>query len=188
MVQRIFKVNNSITSQNGWDIEDTMSGVVLDMPECIYEEMKGKYITSDEMLNKVDTLLIALAGVTDSLNPVIGQEISFERRSVLKSIRLKDNLSTIDDTIDKDLESVTEYEKYHTIYMDRDIQDNDNSIHAYIETPNNGIVRSQFDKSVRLEAKRNNIKYWVDDYEIATDSAGKVFIRPISQPVEIIYS
>ena len=186
MVQRIFKVAKSTTSQNGWEIEDTASGIVLNMPECIYEEMKGKYMKSDAMLELVDTLQIALAGVTDSLNLVSGQEISFENRSVLKTIRLRSNLGTIDDEIDVDLESVADYEKYHTIEMGRDVAGNDGTIHAYIETPKNGKVRAQFDKSVRLEAKRNNIKYWINDYKIATGTAGGVFIRPIGQPIEII--
>lgn len=186
MVQKIFKVNESVMSDNGWCIEDTESGIILNMPECIYEEMNGKYIKANDMLQLVDTLQIALAGVTNSLNIVTNHAVSFERRSVLKSIRLKTNLDTIDDEINHDLESVNEYEKYHTIYMDRDTADNDKTIHAYIETPNNGRVRSQFDKDIRVEAKRNNIKYWVEDYIIATGSAGGVYIKPITPIVEIV--
>ena len=186
MVQRIFKVLESQTSPNGWDIEDESSGKILALPECIYEEMQGKYMKSDDMLKLVSTLQIALAGVTDSLNTVDGQEISYERRSVLKSIAIKNGLGTIDDEIDTYLDSVGDYEKYHTIEMGRDKDGDDKSIHAYIETPKNGRVRAQFDRGVRLEAKRNNIKYWIADYKIATGSAGGVFIRPIGDPIEIV--
>lgn len=183
MVQSIFKVRKSSVSAIGWEIEDTKSGKVLDMPECIYEEMNGKYMKADDMLELVGTLQIALAGVTDSLNMV--NNTYFDKNSVLKSILLRDSIGTIDDEIDFLLDNVKEYEKFHIVEMGRDKAGDDTSIHAYIETPKNGRVRAQFDRSVRLEAKRNNIKYWIEDYKIATGTAGGVFIRPISTPIEI---
>ena len=181
MVQKIFTLQKSDTSANGWNIE--VDEISIQLPDNIYDELQGKYISSDEMLEKISTIQIALAGVTDSLNEV--DTYSFLNRSVLKTFDLKPS-GTIDDEIEDYLHSVKEYEKYHTIYMDRDKEGNDNSIHAYIETPKNGLLRSTFDKDLRLNAKRNNIKYWIDDYKIATGSAGGEFVRPIGKPIEIM--
>ena len=184
MVQRIFKVSKSSTSPNGWEIEDQSSGEILDLPDVCYEELSlGKYIDVEDMLDKIDTMQIALAGVTDSLRMV--DEYSFRNRSVLKTFGLKKN-GTIDDEIDRFLESVKDYEQYHTIEMGRDKSGDDESIHAYLETPKNGRLRCTFDKSVRLNAKRNNIKYWVDDYNLSEGSSGGKFIRPIGEPIEIM--
>ncbi|MBQ8218207.1 MAG: hypothetical protein IJZ79_02785 [Bacilli bacterium] len=184
MVQRIFKVRHSSTSNNGWEIEDQSTGTVLDLPAiCLQDLDLGKYLDAQEMLDRIDTMQIALAGVTDSLNIV--DEYSLNRRSVLKTFSLKQS-NTIDDTIDEYLESVKEYEKYHTIYMDRDKDGNDNSIHAYLVTPKDGILRCTFDKSIRLNAKRNNIKYWTDDYKIDAGANGGKFVRPIGTPIEIM--
>ena len=184
MVQRIFKVSKSFDSNTGWDIEDQASGDVLELPEIVYKDLdSGKYITANEILERIDTIQIALAGVTDSLNIV--DEYSFRHRSVLKTFGLKSN-STIDDSIDKYLESIKEYEQYHTIYMDRDIEGNDNSISAYIDTYKHGKLRCMFDKASRLNAKRNNIKFWLNDYKIDAGTNGGLFIRPLGQPIEIM--
>ena len=183
MVQKIFNVRRSATSPSGWEIEDNTSQVVLDLPDiCIEDLSVGKYIIESQMLDKISTMQIALAGVTDSLRIV--DDYSFRHRSVLKTFGLKKS-DTIDDTIDGFIENIKEYESYHTIYMDRDKTGDDNTIHAYIQTPNDGILRCIFDKSIRLNAKRNNIKYWVDDYKIESGSAGGKFVRPIGTPIEI---
>lgn len=184
MVQRIFKVQRSQTSLSGWEIEDSSSGKVLDLPDVCMEDLDaGKYMKNSQMLEMIETVQIALAGVTDSLN--ITDDYSFRHRSVLKTFKLKKN-ETIDDTIDGFLENVQEYESYHTIYMDRDKAGDDKSIHAYIQTPKDGILRSTFDKASRLNAKRNNIKYWIDDYKIESGSAGGKYVRPIGTPEEIM--
>lgn len=185
MVQRIFKVQRSQTSQNGWEIEDTSSGTILDLPDVVLEDLDegAKYVKNVQMLEKIDTMQIALAGVTDSLRIV--DDYSFRNRSVLKTLGLKKN-DTIDDTIDGFLESVKEYESYHTIYMDRDKAGDDGSIHAYLQTPKDGILRCKFDRSIRLEAKRNNIKYWIEDYKIDAGSNGGKFVIPIGTPPEEI--
>lgn len=184
MVQKIFKVQRSQTSPTGWEIEDSSSGKVLDLPEVCMEDLDtGKYIKNSQMLEMIETAQIALAGVTDSLNIV--DDYSFRHRSVLKTFGIKKN-GTVDDTIDGFLENVQEYESYHTIYMDRDKAGDDGSIHAYLQTPKDGILRCVFDKSVRLDAKRNNIKYWIDDYKIDAGSAGGKFVRPIGTPEEIM--
>lgn len=184
MVQRIFKVNKSVTSSTGWEIEDQTSNIILDLPEIVYEDLNiGKYIKADDLLAKIDTMQIALAGVTDSLNIV--DDYSLKRRSVIKTFSLKAN-STIDDTIDEYITSVNMYESYHTIYMDRDTAGNDNTIHAYIDTPKHGKLRCMFDKSARLNAKRNNIKYWIEDYKIDSGSNGGLFVRLLGHPVEIL--
>lgn len=184
MVQRIFKVRASATSSTGYEIVDESTGQVLDLPEvCIEDLDTGKHISASQIIEKIDTMQIALAGVTDSLNMV--DEYSFRHRSVLKTFGIRKN-GTIDDEIDGFLDDVKNYEAYHTIYMDRDIAGNDNTIHAYIQTPKDGKLRCTFDKSIRLNAKRNNIKYWIDDYKIDTGSAGGKFVRPIGQPTEIL--
>lgn len=185
MVQRIFELRPSATSATGYEIVDTGSGKVLDLPEICVEDLDGKYIKSADMLKKIKTMQIALAGVSDSLNMISGDEISYQRRSVLKTFMLHSS-GTIDDTITDPIESVKEYETYHTIEMGRDVQGNDGTIHAYLMTPTEGKLRCQFDKSVRLHAKRNNIKYWIDDYKIQAGSKGGMYVIPIGQPVEIL--
>lgn len=184
MVQRIFKVQKSASSVTGWELEDQSTGEILDLPEVIIEDLNlGKYVSASEMLAKIDTMQIALAGVTDSLNMV--DEYSFRHRSVLKTFSLKSS-GTIDDSIDGFLTSVAEYEELHTIFMDRDVDGNDGSIHAYIYTPRDGKLRCTFDKSIRVNAKRNNIKYWVDDYKIDAGSNGGKYVRPSGTPIEIM--
>lgn len=185
MVQRIFKVAQDSSAATGWSITDTSTGTVLELPEVVFEELdKGKYIKANELLSKIETVQIALAGVTDSLRMV--DEYSFRHRSVIKTFGLKKQGNSIDDSIDFFLESVKDYEKYHTIEMDRDKMGDDTSIHAYLETPKDGRLRCTFDRSTRLNAKRNNIKYWVEDYNLGEGSNGGKFIRPIGDPIEIM--
>ena len=185
MVPAIFKPIKDDTFEVGWGIQHIDTGEVLEMPSIIYDSLTGNYIDSEEILDRIETLQIALAGVTNSLARIPEHDYSYDRRSVLKTFSLKDN-GTIDDTIDFYLESIAEYEKLHTIYMDRDRDGDDNTIHAYICTPKDGLLRSVFDKDIRLEARRNNIKYWVDDYTIESGSKGGKFIRPVSTPIEIM--
>ena len=108
MVQKIFKVEKSADSATGWVIIDTDTDTVLDLPEICKEDLSGRYITSDELLDKIDTVQIALSGVTDSLRVL--DTTNLNRRSVLKTFALKQT-DTIDDTIDGFLESVRDYEK-----------------------------------------------------------------------------
>lgn len=183
MVQKIFKVEKSQTSSTGWEIIAQDTGEVLDLPSICVEDLAGKYISSDSMLEKIDTVQIALAGVTNSLNVV--DAYSLDRRSVIKTFSLKPN-GTIDDTIDFFIESVKDYEQFHTIYMDRDKAGDDGSIHAYLDTPKDGKLRCVFDRDSRLNAKRNNIKYWVEDYAVDAGSAGGKFVRPHGTPIEIM--
>lgn len=191
MVQKIFKISRSNTAQSGFEIITDSIDNPMDFPIVCLNDLEGKYLSAEEMIDKIDTIQIALAGVTDSLNIV--DNYSYEHRSVIKSIILKKD-GTINDTIDiiksnseSEPESIIKnYEKYHTIVMDRDTEGNDNTIHAYIETPNDGRLRCTFDKSIRLNAKRNNIKYWIDDYKIDAGSAGGKFVRPIGLPIEIM--
>ena len=185
MVQRIFKLIKNSASTTGWDIEDQSSGEVLELPSICYEDLKGKYMTSDAMIERISTIQIALAGVTDSLRVV--DSYSLDRRSVVKTFGLIPN-GTIDDTIDGFIDSVATYEKYHTLKMDRDVQGDDNTIHAYIETPKDGRVRSRFSKQngIRLDSKSNNINYWLNDYKVITGSAGGKSISPIGDPIEIL--
>lgn len=183
MVQKIFKVEKSADSATGWVIIDTDTDTVLDLPEICKEDLSGRYITSDELLDKIDTVQIALSGVTDSLRVL--DTTNLNRRSVLKTFALKQT-DTIDDTIDGFLESVRDYEKYHTIEMGRDVVGNDNTIHAYIETPKDGKLRCRFDRDVRLYAKRNNVRYWISDYKIEAGSNGGKFVIPLEDPEEIL--
>lgn len=183
MVQKIFKLSKSQTAASGWEITAQDTGDTLDLPTICIDDLEGKYLSGDQMCDKIDTVQIALAGVTDSLRVV--DAYSLDRRSVLKTFSLKKS-GTIDDTIDDYLTSVKEYEAYHTVEMGRDKAGNDNTIHAYLETPKDGKLRCQFDKDIRLEAKRNNIKYWAEDYKIAEGSAGGKFVRIIGDPIEIM--
>ncbi len=188
MVQRIFTAQRSSDSATGWKLVDTQDqDHVVDLPSYIFEVLEdGVYIKdANIMLDKISTLQIALAGITDGFNIV--DQFSFDRRSELKSFGLKPN-GTIDDTIDFYLKSVKEYEKFHTLKMDRDIKGDDDSIHAYIETPTEGRIRSRFSKQngIRLDSKRNNIDYWLDDYKIVSGSAGGKSVVPIGDPIEIM--
>ena len=187
MVQRIFKVISSSTSATGWEIEDQASGTVLDLPESVKEVLTegAKYLKdADFILDRIETMQIALAGVTDSLNIV--DQYSLEHRSVLKTFGLKNN-GTIDDEIDFYLESIKEYENFHTLRMDRDVPGDDTLIHAYVETPKDGRIRSRFSNKdgIRLDSRRNNITYWLNDYKVVAGSAGGKSIIPIGDPIEI---
>lgn len=183
MVQKIFNIERDTDSANGWCLFDGETDTKLNMPQCIYEAFTGKYISADELLNKVSTVQIALAGVTNSLRVV--DPVSLDRRSVLKTFALNGCSCGIDDEIDEYLTSPAEYEKHHIIYMDRDTDGNDKSIHAYIETPKNGKLRCQFkdDNDVRLNAKRNNIKYWIDDYKIVAGSNGGLYVMTLNSTI-----
>lgn len=183
MVDCICTVRKSSTSRTGYEIEDNKSGVVLDMPSICIEDfdLGGKVVRFADMYKKMSTIRIALAGVTNSLN-VIDYNY-FDRNSVFKSFGLAPS-GTIDDSIDGYLENAAQYEAFHTIYMDRDVSGNDNSIHAYIYTPTDGPLRCKFDKAIRLEAKRNNVTYWVDDYKLSSGSNGGKYVIP-DNPIEI---
>lgn len=182
MVQKIFKVQRSDMYNTGWGLVYYEN--IIPLPECIYEELNGKYMSADDILDMIDTIQIALAGITDSLNIV--EMYSFCHRSVLKTFALKDNLGTIDDEFDDFYTSIYDYEKYHIIEMDREIDHDDNSVYAYIYTYTDGRIKCSFDTSIRLYAKRNNIKYWVDDYTISTNDNGETYAIPSSTPIEIM--
>ena len=185
MVQRVFTLTRDVNVQSGWVITDTNSGETLELPPCCVEQLTGKYMQGDEMLEKISTIQIALAGVTDSFRLV--DAYSFNNRSVVKTFGLKPS-GTIDDQIDFFLDNIHEYEKFHIIKMDRDIPGDDDSIHAYIETPKNGKVRSRFSRQdgIRLDAKRNKIDYWVADYNVVIGTNGGASIVPIGDPIEIM--
>ena len=187
MVQRIFKVIPSSTSATGWEIVDKAIGTILYLPESVKEVLTegAKYLKdANFILDRIETMQIALAGVTDSLHIV--DQYSLDHRSVLKSFRLKNN-GTIDDEIDFYIESIKEYENLHTFRMDRDVPSDDTSIHAYIETPKDGRIRSRFSNKdkIRLDSRRNNITYWLNDYKVVAGSAGGKSIIPIGDPIEI---
>lgn len=186
MVTKGFK----LTKENGeYMITEISSNEQLKLPECI-EELKGRYpgTTIDKFIDCV--LVISLAGVTDSLRMV--EPNAYERNSVLKKIvpnsALSDQCPLPDEICGDEYNSDTtfyEFEKYHTIKMGRDVPGNDNSIHAYIETTS-GKLRCQFPNKddIRLDSKRNNRKYWVDEYKIASGSSGGQFVRITSEIIE----
>ena len=185
MVQREFKITPSLNDNsrnlNDWDIE--VDQYLMPLPQIVYEELAGKYLDSEKMIDRIKTITIALAGITDNFNIV--DDLSYNRRSVIKSFTLNDTDNDVDTALDY-FENTKEYEKYHTVFMDRDTAGNDNSIHAYIETPVNGILRASFSKDVRLNAKRNNIKYWVENYSIISNDGSKPYVRPLTAPIEIM--
>lgn len=199
MVQQIFNLMKDSSSQNGWVIQSTKTTdpntgdyKILPLPDCIYNSLKGKYMSAEEMAKRIKTMQIAVAGVTDSLNTV--DIYSFLNRSVLKSFTINptnsvdqniDIVSAYDDGYEI---GIRNYEKYHIVKMGRDVPGNDKTIHAYIETPKDGKLRCTFAKQgdVRLDAKRNNIDYWLEDYTIDAGSQGGKFVRPTSQAIEIL--
>lgn len=184
MVDRIFEVIEDNSSSTGFLIKETVTDKVLELPSICIEEfdLGAKHVRFCDMYKKMSTVRIALAGVTDSLNIV--NQTYFDRNSVFKSYGLKKS-NTIDDEIDGYLTSAKDYEVYHTIEMGRDKSGDDNSIHAYLYTPKDGRLRCKFDKNVRLEAKRNNVTFWVDDYKIVSGSNGGKFVQLIGQYEEI---
>lgn len=189
MVGAIFKVVRSDESPNGWGIQLTETDEIMNLPEKCYEDLAGKYLSSEDILEKVETVSIALAGITDSYNMV--DPYSYDRRSVIKTIKLIGGTGTIDDLLTEPIEvdeykKIYDYEKYHTVIMGRDVAGDDTSIHAYIETPNAGKLRCVFSRGVRVDAKRNNIKYWIDDYQIDEGTNGGKYVRPLTDPIEIM--
>lgn len=194
MVAENFKVVKDPSTVYGWTMESINDpNICFDMPENVYNAFEGKYIKAHELLSKVETVRVAVAGVTDSFRQVNFDAL--DKNSVLKTFTLKSGMSNVDDMIDfyidvPDADSVIgaaakEYEKFHLVKMDRDIEGNDNSIHAYVQTPKDGKLRCQFPKDVRLDAKRNNIKYWVDDYRIDAGSNGGKFVRIVGKYKEL---
>lgn len=182
MVDKVFKVSKSTTSWTGWELIDTDEDVIIEFPECCFNELQGRYLSPNGMLERLDTIRIALAGVSNSMNIV--DPVYLHKNSVIKYLGIKKGLSDVDDSFEQMPESVSEYEKYHTIKMGRDTQGDDSTIHAYIVTPNDGKLRCIFDKSVRQFAKRNNIPYWVEDYKIEEGTNGGKFVRPLDDPEE----
>lgn len=195
MVAENFNVIQDSSASYGWKMESINdSNVVFDMPANVYDAFNGKYIRSDDLLSKVKTIRVAVAGCTDSFRSV--NEAAFDRNSVIKTFTLKNGVNAVDDMIDFCIDvpdgddvrgaAAKEYEKFHLIKMGRDIDGNDGSIHAYVQTPKDGKLRCQFPKDVRLDAKRNNIKYWVDDYRIDAGTNGGKFVRILGNPRELM--
>lgn len=176
MVQRQFKLVRNGDYLLQYNLDEFI------VPECIKEQLKGKSgkTTIDTFINC--DLTIALAGVTDSLRMV--DQRAYDNNSVLKGIVFKQSL--IDDApllntdynSEIDPEDIVKYfERCHTIKMGRDIQGNDNTIHAYIyygETAGDKDtkIRCRFPNDIRVDAKRNNRSYWVEKYSIMTGSQG----------------
>jgi hypothetical protein len=194
MVSKVFTLEQDSSSATGWKIKtnvDSRGEVVLDLPTSVKECLNGKYIKADDMLKKISTIKIALAGVTNSLN--IEKANYLDNNSAIQSFGLATS-GTIDDEIDGYIEASEEdqmlairtYESFHTVKMDRDKSGDDNSIHAYLYTPKDGRLRCVFDKSIRLDARRNNVSFWVDNYRIDSGSSGGKFVRIIGQPIEIM--
>lgn len=178
---------NLLKENNEYIIEEISTNERLTLPTCI-AELKGRYngTTIDTFLNC--TLVISLAGVTDSLNMVDNN--AYDRNSVLKKIvpnrELLDKCPLPDEIRGDEYNSDTtfyEYEKYHVIKMDRDVAGDDDTIHAYLETVD-GKLRVRFPNDIRLDAKRNNRKYWIDSYKIQDGSAGGKHVIPQSDIVE----
>ena len=186
MVTKGFK----LTKENSeYVITEISTNKQLKLPECI-KELKGRYkdTTIDKFIDCI--LVISLAGVTNSLRVV--EPMAYEKNSVLKkivpNIGLTDQCSLPEEICGDGYNSDTvfhEFEKYHTIRMGRDTRGDDNSIHAYLETVN-GRLRCQFPNkdNIRLDSKRNNRKYWVDEYKIASGTSGGEFVKIISEIVE----
>lgn len=160
MVQKIFNVV-AADVENGYMLVDKINpNKFLPIPTVVMEDLTGKYMAAQDILAKIDTIQIALAGVTDSLNIV--DNVSLMRRSVVKTFALKPS-DTIDDEIEGYIESIDQYEQYHTIRM---IRDENRNIKAVITHPTRGDMPVKFDESLMLNARRNNIKYWVNDYKV----------------------
>ena len=194
MVAENFNVIKDSSSLCGWKIESISNpAITFDMPENVYNAFEGKYIKADELLPIVNTVRIAVAGCTDSFRVV--NETALERNSVLKTFTLKSGINSIDDSIDFCIDvpdadfingaAAKEYEKFHLIKMERDVANKDNTIHAYIQTAKDGKLRCQFPKDIRLDAKRNNIKFWVDEYRIDAGSNSGKFVRILDSFREI---
>lgn len=153
----------------------------LDVPLCIISAFNNssKRTNWPKMVNRISSIRLAVAGVTNSLNKAFDDEKSdryYHENSVLKSFGVQGN--DIDDIITGYLESPAEYAKYHTIFMERDIPGDDSSIHAYIYTPEFGKMKCEFDESLILESRQNNVTYWVDKYTIETDQNGNKIVKP----------
>lgn len=182
MIQKIFTIKKDALSSTGYYIIVQGDVYSLEMLDCIIERLEGTFISAANIIDMIDTIQLDLAGINDSF--VMLDEYSFRHRSILKTFKLKPN-GTIDDTIDGFLENIQQYESYHIIEMDRDTTNDDSTIHAYIHTPKYGRMLSEFDKNLMLNAKQNNIKYWVEDYFICTDSNNR-YAQPKDKPIEIL--
>ena len=177
MVQRQF-----IFSKSNGQYELVHNGETMAAPSIIIEQLKGKYPTTAADTFLGSTLTIALAGVTDSLRLV--DNAAYDRNSVLKGIIFEQSLVDAAPLLQPEYSSeadpddiVKYFERCHTIKMGRDVNGNDDTIHAYIfygqsAGDRDTKIRCRFPNEVRLDAKRNNRKYWVEKYSIIPGSAG----------------
>lgn len=193
-VKGTFKVIRDTSATNEWllsviklyGIDDTdLIDTTVDLPKVFIEYLKGKALSGIEMLLRIDTITATLYAISNELY-VDNQDV-YNEDSVIESFTINPIAGSIDEAFKGvEFESVKDYEKYHIIKMGRDVAGNDSTIHAYIETPKDGRLRSLFDRSVKIDdtnirtfAKRNNIQYWVEDYRVEERSAGGKFVRPI---------
>lgn len=180
MVQKTFILRKE--NDEYFIVDENNKNKVLKCPECIltgFDSLQGKYVNADTFINS--KLVIALAGVTNHLNKV--DEDAFNRNSVLKYIIPTQEILDKTPGLNK-IYSVREYEKYHTIKMDRAVKNDDSSIYAYIDTME-GKIKCEFPTTddIRLDAKRNNRSYWVDNY-IITENNDTKLIKVKSELIE----
>lgn len=183
MVHDKYKVFRLPESHNGWSIESS-EGASVDLPDCIFDELNtGKFIVASQILDKMKYIVLNLAGIDENTKEITAQTIrEFNTNTTLDYFVLFcDN--TINDEVEN-ISSIAEYEKYHTIYMD---VDDNNKIHAYINTPKDGVLKCIFPRDLRTYAYKNNIKYWTNDYKIASGKNGGKFVRPVGNPIEIMH-
>lgn len=161
----------------------SIDDILLDIPPVVYNELNGKFIKADDMIVKLKTMTVSLAGIDETYN--ITDKYSFDNRSILKGFTIKTDLVKIDKTLDFELNSIADYEQYHIIELEYDDESKKNTLHAYIQTPKDGRLRCVFDKSIRTNSVDNNIKYWIYDYVIQSGLKGKKFVRPLNPIVPI---
>ncbi len=169
MVQKEFKL---VKDAGEYKLE--YAGEFYPCPKCLEDDLKGRYVTIERFVDS--NLVIALAGVTDSLRMV--DQDAFDRNSVLKEIRnvpeAKGGIAGVDSYDD-----VRDFEKYHIVRVERDIKGDDDSLHAYMETAE-GKMRVRFPNDARLDAKRNNRYFWVENYKIQDGTAGGKHVIPLA--------
>ena len=185
MGKEVFRILKSSYERNGRIIESTQTGKELDMPTSIYDVLStGKYLKNGSIIDRIGTIQAAIAGVTDSFNIV--DEYSMMNKSILKTFSAipANGIDAASAFENRYFASVQEYEQFHIIDMERDIKSNDKSIHAYLTTLQ-GRFRVQCQKDIILNVKRNNISYWIEDYDYVVIEGDK-FVLPKGKIIEIL--
>lgn len=187
-IKRVVDPDKKETSYFLVDVKNEVAEI--EVPKDFIRQLTGEYVYGEDMLNRIDTITAALSGITNS--GTIMDQYSYDYRSVLRKFTVKPlEDRSIDARIHGDFDNVQHYEGFHVIKTYR-IGKGDNGLVQRIFCPEGSLGycdANQFKNEFGIDAKeahRNNIHYWIDDYNVSIKN-NKYVIAPESAPIEIKY-